>query len=51
MRDAGATTPILILRLLIPAPRLSLHFIGNACRFHRCPDLEITFFAASAVVA
>src|SRR5262245_56927984 len=28
-----------------------LHLIGDACRFRRCPDLEITFFVASAVVA
>src|SRR5882672_10771505 len=65
MREAGATTPIRHLSLLIESPCSSkrpavLHVIGNACKFRRCPDfrcpdfrcpnLEITFFAASAVV-
>jgi hypothetical protein len=49
MREAGATTAILHFSLLIASP--ALHFIGDACRFRRCSPQEITFFAASAVVA
>src|SRR5258708_38202308 len=48
MREAGATTAILHFSF-IASP--ALHFIGEACRFRRCSPQEITFFAASAVVA
>jgi hypothetical protein len=50
MREAGATTPILRFSLLIQAAR-ALHLIGNACSLRRCLGQEITFSAASAVVA
>jgi len=50
MREAGATTPILHL-LLIQAFPTALRRIGNNCRFRRCPNMEITFFAASVVAA
>jgi hypothetical protein len=34
-----------------PIAQPALHPIGNPSRFGQCPNLEITFFAASAVVA
>jgi hypothetical protein len=50
MREAGATTAILH-RSLIQASPTALRRIGNNCSLRRCPDMEITFFAASAVAA
>src|SRR5262245_19676416 len=34
-----------------PSVKPALHLIGNPSRFRQCPNSEITFFAASAVVA
>jgi hypothetical protein len=34
-----------------PSAQPALHLISNPSRFRQCPSLEITFFAASAVVA
>ena len=36
---------------LFAHPIAQLHAIGNPSRFRQCPNSEITFFAASAVVA
>src|SRR5262245_15351554 len=44
MREAGATTPILHLSLLMGSAPPALHLIGDACRFRRCHDLEIALF-------
>ena len=50
MREAGATADPAILFAHTNA-QPALHLNGNPSRFRQCPNLEITFSAASAVVA
>jgi hypothetical protein len=38
-------------RFAHPSAQPALHLIGNPSKFRQCPNSEITFFAALAVVA